>query len=132
MVLAQSRMKDHRQKAIKRFGEMRDLAARLDEALPQDAALMGITPDGDNSKTILAGAAYLARLPIVDSLDVRVALPSTLHRPQRYYTIVYKSLSDEIARRWNTEPLFVADEFGVFAPRPPTETDDPKPFSQRP
>jgi len=132
MALAQSRMKDHRKKAIARFGEMRDLSVRLEGRLPPCSVLMGITPDGDNSKTILAGAAYLARLPVGDSLDVRGDLPSALHRPQRYYTVVYKSLSDRIARRWNAAPLFVAGDFSVFTPRRQTETDQPRPVSQLP
>ena len=116
MRLAQSRIPDHRAKAMSRIGEMRDLAARLREELPAGAGLMCITPNENNSKTILAGAAYLARMPIRRSLDVHAELPELQPMPQQLHTFVYKTLVSQVARQWNAAPRFAAGDFAVLSP----------------
>lgn len=116
MRLAQSRIPGHRAKAMSRIGEMRDLAARIREEIPAGAGLMCITPNENNSKTILAGAAYLARRPIRRYLDVHGDLSEIQAMPRHLHTFVYKTLASQVARQWNAVPRFAAGDFTVLAP----------------
>ena len=116
MRLAQSRMPGQRAKAMSRIGEMRDLAARIREELPAGAGLMCITPNESNSKTILAGAAYLARVPIRRYLDVHGDMPENQAMPRQLHTFVYKTLASQVASQWNAVPRFAAGDFTVLSP----------------
>ena len=116
MGLAQGRMPDHRDKAVGRMDVMRGLALRIREDLPAGAGLMCITPNENNSKMLLVGAAYLARMPIRRSLDIHGEMPEIQAMPRQLHTFVYKSLANEVARRWNAVPRFEAGDFAVFSP----------------
>ena len=116
MRLAQSRIPGRRAKAMRRIGEMRELAARIREKLPAGAGLMCVTPNENNSKTILAGASYLARTPIRRSLDVHGEMAEPQAMPRQLHTFVYKTLAEQVARQWNVVPRFVAGDFTVLSP----------------
>lgn len=127
MGLAQSRMADHRAKATRRLDQMRALAARMGQVLPAGSELMCITPNENNSKTILAGAAYLARMPIQQSLDVHGGSLEIQATPGRLYTFVYKTLVAQVARQWNAAPRFAVGDFSVFSPPADLATRDELP-----
>jgi hypothetical protein len=91
--VAQARMPAQRRKAEQRLAAMRELAGWHAANTAPGAKWLGVTPNGDTSKVLLVGAAYLARRP-VETMDVN---PGETMRPApgaASCILVHKNLTD--------------------------------------
>ncbi|HWL92131.1 MAG TPA: hypothetical protein VNT79_01230 [Phycisphaerae bacterium] len=64
------RLPEQRAKADRQLVDMREFGALLARIVPADADLLCITPNHHNSKRLIAGATYIARLDHVSYRDV--------------------------------------------------------------
>ena len=108
--VAQARMPAQRRKAEQRLAAMRELADWHAANTAPGAKWLGVTPNGDTSKVLLVGAAYLARRP-VETIDVN---PGETMRPApgtASCILVHKNLTDSAVA---AEGFAAAGEVGDF------------------
>jgi 4-amino-4-deoxy-L-arabinose transferase-like glycosyltransferase len=109
MVVAQSRLPALKAKAQHRMAMTASIAAWLDAHMPKGATWIGVTPDADESKIMLLGAAYLARRPVT-TIDVRDKSRFDLDLTEGTRAFVHDTLAGFTQEKWGYVPI--AREFG--------------------
>lgn len=112
MTLVQSRLPEQRARAEKRMDDMKTIAAWHQSHVAPASPWLGVTEDGDNSKLILLGAAYLARSTLV-TVDVRDG-EIEIDLPSIGVAFVQQSLAELAATAWGCRPIDCIRGFSVF------------------
>ncbi len=113
MMLAQFRLPDQRVRAGKRLDSMKTIATWHRSHVAPASPWLGVTEDGDNSKLILLGAAYLARSTLV-TVDVRDG-EIEIDLPSIGVAFVQQSLAELAATAWGCRPIDHICGFSVFS-----------------
>lgn len=89
--VALSRLPQQRQKAEQRFAVMKTLADWHTANTPPGSSWLGVTPDGNESKVLLLGAAYLARRE-VRTIDLQDGQPPSVDATGAGCVFVFESI----------------------------------------
>ncbi len=116
LTVTRERFDDAHTKAVHRLADMRDLAGWIRQHVPSDAAILCVTPDGDESKTRLTGGAYIARVPASHFLDVYDSDLSALPPLRGRCAFVHHTLADQAEVVWGCRRKSNVSHFAVFMP----------------
>ncbi len=88
------RLDASRTRSLAAIEEMKGMAAWMSASLPSESRIVCITRQGDSAKTLLAGAAYLADVPIAGYRDLAPDAPVELpeHCKSRDFLFVQRCL----------------------------------------
>jgi len=114
MFLLQLRLPSQCARAENRLEDMMEIAAWQELHASPSAPWFGLTEDGDNSKLVLYGAAYLARRPI-NTVDVRNGIIEG-RPPEERIAFVQESLAEASAAAWGRKPVEHVRGFAVYSP----------------
>jgi len=108
-----SRLPTLKAKARHRMDVMATLAAWHDAYTSPGATWIGVTPQADDSKTLLLGAAYLSRRPVT-TIDVRDQSAYDLDLSVGQRAFVHEALANSVKEKHGYVPVSRQSGFVVF------------------